>query len=885
MKKGINPLDPSVFRRRLPMDDSTLAGGGAVYLVPFRWWLKAKESVLQAVTDAPQGIPYAVAPAATSSTAIDSDLALELCRDGGDNSSRDAAEDEGVSSRCYALIRSDMWSMAIRWHYEASQKKENCGTSYISEDASDDVYPVMLRISAVQETSVVTVKICMKDNSNENFLRASKLFANDSKGVYIWDFSGQIDLVIMNEWNRMCLDGQRQSTSEILLEIQVYASSESVAFGHGSINDSPVVKKSKIVESSYGGGLLMSNGSIESMDFDVQSSGSITRFSSLGLTGLENLGNTCFMNSAIQCLAHTPKLVRYFLGHFSKEINHQNPLGLDGELALAFGQLLRKLWAPGQTSIAPHVFKAKLASFAPQFYGFSQHDCQELLAFLLDGLHEDLNRIKHKPYIEVRDASGRPDEEVADEYWTNHLARNDSIIVDISHGQYRSTLVCPVCNKLSVTFDPFIYLSLPLPSTTIRTMTITVFSTDGFTKPSSYTVNVPKSGNCNDLIQALSIACSLRQDETLLVAEVYFNLVIRFLEDPSDSLTLIRDGDQLAAYRLSKDLEERPLIVFMHQNMEEHHYNSTTDKPSKAFGVPLITRLPNVSTGSTVFDLFLKLINPFLIPKVSSLDAYQDTSNSAKEIAKIDIDSDIPELEGTDCVTKEGDYLDNGFQFYLTDENGQVISKIAMDESISLTGFPMKLYVLVCWHEKQMAQYDICLLNTLPEVYKFGLFAKRPHESVSLYSCLEAFLKEEPLGPEDMWYCPNCKKHQQACKKLDLWRLPDIIIVHLKRFSFSRFFNNKLEMFVDFPIHDLDLSRYLACKSKEPSKYRLYAVSNHYGNMGGGHYTAYIYHEVDGCWYDFDDGYVHPIAEDTVKSSAAYVLFYQRVRDSSSLDA
>lgn len=56
---------------------------------------------------------------------------------------------------------------------------------------------------------------------------------------------------------------------------------------------------------------------------------------------------------------------------------------------------------------------------------------QELLAFLLDGLHEDLNRVKHKPYIKSKDADGRPDEEVADEYWANHIARNDSIIVDV----------------------------------------------------------------------------------------------------------------------------------------------------------------------------------------------------------------------------------------------------------------------------------------------------------------------------------------------------------------------------------------------------------------------------------------------------------------------
>ncbi|KAL9373894.1 hypothetical protein Peur_033514 [Populus x canadensis] len=82
------------------------------------------------------------------------------------------------------------------------------------------------------------------------------------------------------------------------------------------------------------------------------------------------------MNSAIQCLAHSPKLVDCFLGDYRKEINQENPIGTKGELALAFGDLLSKLWTPGRTPVAPAIFKRKLADFSPQFSGYNQHDSQ-----------------------------------------------------------------------------------------------------------------------------------------------------------------------------------------------------------------------------------------------------------------------------------------------------------------------------------------------------------------------------------------------------------------------------------------------------------------------------------------------------------------------------
>lgn len=89
-----------------------------------------------------------------------------------------------------------------------------------------------------------------------------------------------------------------------------------------------------------------------------------------------------------------------------------------------------------------------------------------------------------------------------------------------SQGQYKSTLVCPVCEKISITFDPFMYLSLPLPSTVTRSVTVTVFYGDGSGLPMPYTVTVQRHGCTKDLTHALATACCLRSDENLLIAEV-----------------------------------------------------------------------------------------------------------------------------------------------------------------------------------------------------------------------------------------------------------------------------------------------------------------------------------------------------------------------------
>jgi len=98
---------------------------------------------------------------------------------------------------------------------------------------------------------------------------------------------------------------------------------------------------------------------------------------------------------------------------------------------------------------------------------------------------------------------------------------------------------------------------------------------------------------------------------------------------------------------------------------------------------------------------------------------------------------------------------------------------------------------------------------------------------VSLSRCLELFNTKEQLGEDDLWYCNLCREHVQATKKLDLWKLPDILVIHLKRFSYkNRYLREKLETLVDYPLEGLDLTDYQLCHDGGAAPvYDLFAVS------------------------------------------------------------
>lgn len=156
---------------------------------------------------------------------------------------------------------------------------------------------------------------------------------------------------------------------------------------------------------------------------------------SSGLCGLSNLGNTCFMNSGLQCLSNIPELTKYFLlGHHKREFNRTNPLGMGGALAAAYGSLIREMWCGKDNRTAPSDLKRTLGKRIARFSGYGQQDSAELVNWLLDLIHEDLNRVHDKPFTEMSDDADRADAIMATEYWDAFKARNSSIITDLMYG-------------------------------------------------------------------------------------------------------------------------------------------------------------------------------------------------------------------------------------------------------------------------------------------------------------------------------------------------------------------------------------------------------------------------------------------------------------------
>ncbi|KAG2236115.1 hypothetical protein INT48_006131 [Thamnidium elegans] len=830
-----------------------------------------------------------------------------------------------------------------------------------------------------------------------------------------------------------------------------------------------------------------------------------------GVCGLQNLGNTCFMNSALQCLSNTPQLTKYFLANFYKrDLNRENPLGMKGQVAEEYGELIKKLWSGQSSSIAPRDFKYTLGRFNTSFSGYQQHDTQELLAFLLDGLHEDLNRIIEKPYVQLPDFDGLTDTEIAKRSWEYHSARNASIIVDLFQGQFKSRLICNQCKNVSVTFDPFMYLSLPLPIKKQSKTSIIYVPYDPSQQMQRMVVTLSKDASIAHLQKEVARMMSVEDPTSLLVVEIFSHKIYKVMP-LYEPVATIGSSDIIYVYQLPGPVppvpkrsfgysqptepvavDENQLIVFpvycATVSTNESSYNC--DRVTQ-FGEPIVLAVPYKDANKpdllyklvsqhieryTQFKLFEEIKESFTTEELSSDTVVENGQPMDEEPPQYetimnkdtnqDMDIDVqPQLihtaaavlpaggkkiepmsnlfamkvfSATRSYSRDGEellpttqnwtnlidlreraeqeYLQRQEYFKQQEESNQTeknsvddsdmgeptansiglnselqesvilpsemeddeddeddivedaaasyaqdgINNDTMDDILQdppyytqpleelkdedetddldsiqnnsnhlsdtdsdsqflattvsnptpvinqpqFTNLPKRKVtlppstiirqgegILLEWTVKKAQQLfgtprsfgDENAVNTeawedMNDLGDPNLETDQTNQpkQITLSDCLNEFTKEEELSEEDLWYCPKCKKHQRATKKFDLWRMPEITVVHLKRFSHSRTWRDKIDVLIDFPITELDLTdRVMSIEERQNIKdedrliYDLYAVDNHFGGLGGGHckYTAYAQNFEDGNWYNFDDSHVTKVNVATVKKT------------------
>ena len=584
-----------------------------------------------------------------------------------------------------------------------------------------------------------------------------------------------------------------------------------------------------------------------------------------GLTGLNNLGNTCFMNSAIQCLSHCELLTIYFLsGLYKNEINKNKKFGSGGNIVTSYYDLLYKLWEEKKDNIHPLNFREIFVNYVKQFEGFSQQDSHEFLNFMLDNIHEDLNRVEDKKYIELDEKKdNETDIEASKRWWDYNLLRDNSIIVDLFYGQFKNTLSCNICDKQSVIFDNYMCIGLPINEN----------NAIGF----FYIIN-----NKTNKLRIRQISFEINElvkdiYEKIDLKKKYLGILVRknndyltYLKEDCDLYKLVcqclnnidEPNFKIILYEFEPEEINDKIPIYVLPMMKKNEDKLNDESDIERLNFPKVFYF---NENDTVQDLYneikLYYYKFFNIENFNKEEIFEKIPN---EKIKLSIINNLRVKKELTCdYCKKHDCLYCDFNFNLNDT-----IKTLKDSQSKPRAFLLNFHIPYDEKLKEIILY--------PEYYA----EKRTflvNEKKNLYSCFTHLLKCEKLDENNLWYCNKCKEHRPAFKQLEIMKLPRILIIQLKRFTErgQGFFQNRKDnSYIDFPFI-LNLDNFISnLPENKHYKYELFAINNQIGFSFLGHYTAYC--KNDGKWYKFDDEDITLIYnEDLIFSSNAYILFYK----------
>jgi ubiquitin C-terminal hydrolase len=178
-------------------------------------------------------------------------------------------------------------------------------------------------------------------------------------------------------------------------------------------------------------------------------------------------------------------------------------------------------------------------------------------------------------------------------------------------------------------------------------------------------------------------------------------------------------------------------------------------------------------------------------------------------------------------------------------------------------------------HQSTASGFGFGIIQYLLEKWMVPFYYDGQND-ITLYHCFENLLASEQLEANGQWYCQRCQKLTDALKKLNLYQLPKILIIQLKRFTSD--LTNDLKITTEIHVQEtIDLEQLVEKKETgHPAIYNLVAVLAHTGTLASGHYTTFAWHLSNRCWYHFDDQHVRQASLSEALKSDAYVLAYER---------
>ena len=657
--------------------------------------------------------------------------------------------------------------------------------------------------------------------------------------------------------------------------------------------------------------------------------------SSSGICGSVNLGNTCFMNSSIACMSNCTELTYFFLSEqYKKELNENNKYGLKGKLAQSWYELLYKYWIENNDTGNPRDLKYIIGEKDPRFRGYSQQDSNEFINIFLDTLNEDLNFSDEKKYIELNEKnSDETDEQCAKRFWEANLIRNDSVITDLFCGLFKSTITCPKCNWISVTFEPFYSINLPLKENKrkkklnekikVNIDEYKIFYVPKYGIRNAYCANFYDIPNITQLKECKEM---IKNNENFQMKEklnnvCYFKVFNKYNEGELEEDDFIDENSSIYLQEIINITEsnELKIPIFLIYSTEENKIE-LSDYPRIIFcdrnsTLSDFRKKVYILARKYIFSPFINFENEEIDDLSKQINNYiNDPSiedNYIFNLIEKEYNNIFKENYSEDEMVKLQDYLQNiPFRLKLRELAGKTIIDIFEDDSMnelsaefkkltkaidvndSINDILIELdqFVLTCefdynskYINKQNYKFNnyISININYPKKEEEKNEEEKKDEEIyhkpNLVECIKYFCEEEQLKIGNEWYCNKCKEHLLAKKKLDLYYLPKILIINFKRFIKESSHWEKNDEDIDFPINNFNMKDLIIGPDKDHSIYDLFAVSQHYGSTEGGHYTAVC--KNNDKWYNYDDSSVTVTSPRSCLSSAAYVLFYRRQTD------